>query len=127
MARKAMGAGLDTLIPKTNVEGTENKNKEIIKESNTIDINKIEPNSSQPRKTFNEDSLQELAESIKMHGLIEPLIVKKAKKGFFTIIAGERRWRASILAQKNLVWKNRRNLLQGILAVNIACIFQRHL
>ena len=98
MGRKAMGAGLDTLIPKTNVEGTESRNKEIIKESNTIDINKIEPNSSQPRKSFNEDSLQELAESIKLHGLIEPLIVKKAKKGFFTIIAGERRWRASKIA-----------------------------
>ena len=69
--------------------------KEVIKEVDTIDINKIEPNSNQPRKNFNEDKIHELAESIKQHGLIEPLIVQKGKKGFYTIIAGERRWRAA--------------------------------
>ena len=52
----------------------------------------------QPRKSFNEDSLQELADSIKQHGMIEPLIVQKGKKGFYQIIAGERRWRASKIA-----------------------------
>lgn len=69
-----------------------------MKELETIPINKIEPNQSQPRKNFNEDSLQELADSIKQHGLIEPLIVQKGKKGFYQIIAGERRWRAAKIA-----------------------------
>ena len=71
-----------------------------MKELEKIPINKIEPNQSQPRKNFNEDSLQELADSIKQHGLIEPLIVQKGKKGFYQIIAGERRWRAAKIAGK---------------------------
>lgn len=99
--KRGLGMGLDALIqPKEemsnrNVEGAL---KEIIKEVDKIDINKIEPNSLQPRKNFNEDSLQELADSIKQHGMIEPLIVQKGKKGFYQIIAGERRWRASKIA-----------------------------
>lgn len=99
MAR-GLGKGIDALIPE--VKGSTGKKekevvKEIIKETEEIDINKIEPNSNQPRKYFNEDALEELADSIKQHGLIEPIIVKEGKKGFFTIIAGERRWRASKL------------------------------
>ena len=70
----------------------------MVKEVDTIDINKIEPNNSQPRKNFNEDSLQELADSIKQHGMIEPLIVQQGEKGFYRIIAGERRWRAAKIA-----------------------------
>ena len=69
-----------------------------MKETNEIDINKVEPNENQPRKEFNEDALQELADSIKQHGLIEPIIVQEGKKGFYQIIAGERRWRAARLA-----------------------------
>ena len=99
--KKALGSGLDLLIPKTHDTGKEKTKevvKEVIKEVDKVDINKIEPNASQPRKNFNEDSLQELADSIKQHGLIEPLIVQKGKKGFYQIIAGERRWRASKIA-----------------------------
>lgn len=101
--KKALGSGLDLLIPKTHESGSEKVKtkeviKEIVKEVDKIDINKIEPNAAQPRKNFNEDSLQELADSIKQHGLIEPLIVQKGKKGFYQIIAGERRWRASKIA-----------------------------
>lgn len=59
-----------------------------------IDINDIKPNSNQPRKTFDEEKLQELADSIKEHGLIQPVILRKAKKGY-EIVAGERRWRAA--------------------------------
>ena len=59
-----------------------------------IDINKIEPNKEQPRKSFNEDSLIELSESIKQHGIVQPLVVTK-KDDYFEIIAGERRWRAA--------------------------------
>ena len=93
-ARKGLGKGIDAMISGDNTK-TKQVVKEVVKEVNTIDINKIEPNNNQPRKNFNEDKIHELAESIKQHGLIEPLIVQKGKKGFYTIIAGERRWRAA--------------------------------
>lgn len=101
-ARRGLGAGIDSLIPKSKEEERREREKqvvkEVIKETDQIDINKIEPNASQPRKNFNEDSLQELADSIQQHGMIEPLIVQEGKKGFFQIIAGERRWRAAKIA-----------------------------
>lgn len=93
-ARKGLGKGIDAMISGDNTK-TKQVVKEVVKEVDTIDINKIEPNNNQPRKNFNEDKIHELAESIKQHGLIEPLIVQKEKKGFYTIIAGERRWRAA--------------------------------
>lgn len=93
-ARKGLGKGIDAMISGDNTK-TKQVVKEVVKEVDTIDINKIEPNNNQPRKNFNEDKIHELAESIKQHGLIEPLIVQKGKKEFYTIIAGERRWRAA--------------------------------
>lgn len=103
--KRGLGSGIDVLIPKAQgAKKADEKKvikevvKEVVKELETIPINKIEPNQSQPRKNFNEDSLQELADSIKQHGLIEPLIVQKGKKGFYQIIAGERRWRAAKIA-----------------------------
>ncbi len=59
-----------------------------------IDINEIKPNASQPRKNFDEDKLEELAESIDQHGLIQPIVLRAAKHGY-EIVAGERRWRAA--------------------------------
>lgn len=88
--RKALGKGLSALIP-DNIEQDE---LDKIKE---IDINLISPNVNQPRKNFEKDKLEELSESIKRYGLIQPIIVKKEDK-IYTIIAGERRWRASMLA-----------------------------
>ena len=93
-AKRGLGKGIDAMISGDDTKAKKVV-KEVIKEVDTIDINKIEPNSNQPRKNFNEDKIHELAESIKQHGLIEPLIVQKGKKGFYTIIAGERRWRAT--------------------------------
>lgn len=93
-AKRGLGKGIDAMISGDDTKAKKVV-KEVIKEVDTIDINKIEPNSNQPRKKFNEDKIHELAESIKQHGLIEPLIVQKGKKGFYTIIAGERRWRAA--------------------------------
>lgn len=61
-----------------------------------VNISKVEPNREQPRKNFNEDALQELSESIKQYGIVEPLIVQK-RDGYYEIIAGERRWRAANL------------------------------
>lgn len=95
MARKkGLGKGLAALI--------EDDLEEKIIEQNTkgishIDISKIEPNSEQPRKFFNEDALHELADSIKQYGIIQPLIVIK-KDEYYEIIAGERRWRAAKIA-----------------------------
>ena len=98
--KRGLGAGIDTLIPKSKESDSNTKTevKTVVKEVDKIDINKIEPNNSQPRKNFNEDSLQELADSIKQHGMIEPLIVQQGEKGFYRIIAGERRWRAAKIA-----------------------------
>ena len=93
-AKRGLGKGIDAMISGDDTKAKKVV-KEVIKEVDTIDINKIEPNSNQPRKNFNVDKIHELAESIKQHGLIEPLIVQKGKKGFYTIIAGERRWRAA--------------------------------
>ncbi len=89
--------GVDLMIPPGN-EGANEIVREVIKETDQIDINKIEPNDSQPRKNFDEDALNDLADSIKQHGVIQPLVVQKGKKGFYQIIAGERRWRAARIA-----------------------------
>ena len=94
---RGLGKGLDSMIaPKK--EATTEKNEKIVKAEIQVNINDIEPNSEQPRKKFDEDSLSELAESIKQYGIIEPLIVQKKGKRY-EIIAGERRWRAARIAE----------------------------
>ena len=110
--KKGLGRGLNQLIPtgdeartkskSTPGEATKTITKEVVKEvvkevEQKIKITQIEPNKSQPRKQFDEDALQELADSIKQYGVLEPLIVTKKGK-FYEIIAGERRWRAARLA-----------------------------
>ena len=99
-SKRGLGKGIDVLIPGKEKSNNDSitKVKEVVKEVDTIDINKIEPNGQQPRKNFDEDSLNDLADSIKQHGMIEPLIVKKSENGFYNIIAGERRWRAARIA-----------------------------
>jgi len=72
--------------------GTPDLEPEQLKE---IDIDRILPNSHQPRKNFDEDALNELANSIREHGLVQPIVVRPLEDGFFQLIAGERRWRAS--------------------------------
>lgn len=95
MAARGLGKGLDALIPAGD--------KKITKEENTkgaetvVKITKVEPNRSQPRKNFDEDALQELADSIKQFGLLQPILVQD-KGDYYEIIAGERRWRAAKLA-----------------------------
>lgn len=102
MAR-GLGKGLDSLIPDTigekknkadslkKAEGS-NENLETL-----VKITKVEPNREQPRKNFDEDSLLELADSIKQFGLLQPILVQDRKE-YYEIIAGERRWRAAKLA-----------------------------
>ena len=84
--RKALGKGLSALIP-------ENLEKEDYERIHEIDIDLISPNPNQPRKLFEQDKLDELTESIKKYGIIQPVILRKEGE-LYTIIAGERRWRA---------------------------------
>ena len=65
----------------------------------TLPLHKIEPNPDQPRQDFDPEELEELAESIRLHGVIQPLTVREMPNGYYQIIAGERRWRASRLAE----------------------------
>ena len=91
--KKGLGKGLDSLIAKK-VEATTEDN---VSRETLLNINLVEPNPNQPRKRFNEDKLQELADSIKVHGIIQPLVVQKENDRYI-IIAGERRWRAARIA-----------------------------
>ena len=114
MAAKApkkggLGRGLDALF--ADVPVTAPEPEKIIKEEkkaaaeetvaedrvNYIKIHEIMPNANQPRKTFNEEKISELADSITEHGIIQPIVVRKKKKGY-EIVAGERRWRAAMKA-----------------------------
>lgn len=97
-APRGLGKGLDAMIPKSLqedkvVEQEVKRNKEGSKET-IVSITKVEPNRDQPRKNFNEDALEELAESIKQYGLLQPILVQD-RKTYYEIIAGERRWRAA--------------------------------
>ncbi|OUP00913.1 chromosome partitioning protein ParB [Drancourtella sp. An210] len=100
---KGLGKGLDSLIPdnkgsrKNSAAQKENKEETVSSGERMVKINKVEPNREQPRKKFEEDSLLELADSIKQFGVLQPLLVQQ-KDGYFEIIAGERRWRAAKLA-----------------------------
>lgn len=93
--KKGLGKGLDSMIPignSLNIHKEDNVSRETL-----VNINKIEPNRLQPRRNFDEDAIQELSESIKIYGIIQPLILQK-RKDYYEIIAGERRWRAAKVA-----------------------------
>lgn len=99
-AARGLGKGLDALIPsaqmpkkaKETAEDSADKGQEKL-----VKITKVEPNREQPRKNFDEDALQELADSIKQFGLLQPILVQD-RQTYYEIIAGERRWRAAKLA-----------------------------
>lgn len=92
--KKSLGKGLDSLIRSNNLN---NKNDDQFKKINEVFLTDIIPNKSQPRKDFDLESLNDLAESIKEHGLIQPIVVRKIDNKL-QIIAGERRWRACQIA-----------------------------
>lgn len=102
---RGLGKGLDSLIPMGSVSSEkkadskeENKESKDSKATETVvKITQVEPNREQPRKNFDEDALQELADSIKQFGLLQPILVQD-RKTHYEIIAGERRWRAAKLA-----------------------------
>lgn len=98
--KKGLGRGLDALFSVfedndsyDKITNKPNENGGVLE----IDIDKIKPNPNQPRKNFDEDALKELASSIKVHGIVQPIVLNKQGNGDFLIIAGERRWRAAKL------------------------------
>jgi len=111
--KKGLGRGLDalfsiyeedndvTIAPKKQVE--EEKKLETRDGVVELSLKQIDPNKNQPRKSFDPNALKELSESIKQHGVIQPIIVNDEKNGRYTIIAGERRFRASLIAGKTTI------------------------
>lgn len=96
--RKGLGKGLGALFEDVNIDSAEIEGSEANKEDiNFIEIDEIAPNESQPRKTFNKEKLEELARSIKTHGVIQPIVVRK-QGSHYEVVAGERRWRAARIA-----------------------------
>ena len=109
MAKKGLGRGLNALlrtnepsersdnliVPEKKHNISSDENTETTKPFSTINLNLIEPNKKQPRKKFDNEKLESLADSIRENGLIQPIIVIPGENGRYTIIAGERRWRAS--------------------------------
>ena len=89
-AKKGLGTGLNALFGEAEREAED--------EIRTLPISRVEPREDQPRVSFDEASLQELAESIAEYGLIQPITVRRLENGYYQIIAGERRWRAARLA-----------------------------
>ena len=92
MAKKqsGLGKGLNALMLENSVDD--------MTSTNTLSINEITRNEDQPRKTFDEAALQELADSITQHGVLQPLLVRPLPEGGYQLVAGERRWRASRMA-----------------------------
>lgn len=90
---KGLGKGLGALMGDFSEESQENSPYK------TLPIYKIEPNPDQPRQDFDEEELAALAESISVHGLLQPLAVREMPSGYYQIIAGERRWRAARMAE----------------------------
>ena len=89
MAKKGgLGKGLDALF----LDNTADAGQDSII---TVRLSQVEPNSSQPRRQFDEQALQELADSIAEHGVLQPIVVRPLEMGGYQIIAGERRWRAA--------------------------------
>lgn len=89
---KGLGKGLDALL------GDDFTNEPEVKSSLFLPISQVESCASQPRKQFDPDALADLADSIRQHGIIQPLTVRKLQSGYYQIIAGERRWRACRMA-----------------------------
>lgn len=89
-SKRGLGKGLGALIPQEEI-----MIRQDIASVNEIDINDIVPNKDQPRKTFDPSKIESLAKSIEIHGIVQPIVVRKTEGGNYSIIAGERRWRAA--------------------------------
>lgn len=99
--KKGLGRGFDSLIPTDVLDETFDPTAgrdEQVSELRYIKLEAITPNPDQPRRVFDDDSLNELADSVREHGVVQPIVVVPGKNGTYVIVAGERRWRASKLA-----------------------------
>ena len=96
-SKKGLGKGLGALLEDFGTEAVETS------AYRTLPIYKVEPNPNQPRQDFDPEELEALADSIRTHGIIQPLTVREMPNGYYQIIAGERRWRAARLAEVNEV------------------------
>ena len=94
MKNRGLGRGLDALLS-NDVDNVSTK----IETTNVMPLSKLIPGKFQPRKNFNQDSLKELAESIKAQGIIQPILVRMTSNNQYEIIAGERRWQAAKIAK----------------------------
>lgn len=94
MKKGGLGRGLDSLFDQNSVD----KDSILL-----VKLSEIEPNKNQPRKTFDEKAIEELSNSIKEHGLLQPILVRPLVNGAYQIIAGERRWRACRMAELDMV------------------------
>lgn len=112
MAKGGLGAGLDTLF-------SDNTNEIQVKK--TLRISEIEPNRDQPRKNFSDDAIAALADSIREHGILQPILVRPISSGGYQIIAGERRWRAARMLGLDEVPVNIREM-SDVEAMQIALI-----
>ena len=92
--KKGLGKGLESLLMSTDISVDDTVDDENIEGLSRLDIDDIKPNENQPRKTFDPEKIEDLANSIKEHGVIQPLVVRKVETGY-EIVAGERRWRAA--------------------------------
>ncbi|MFZ3172592.1 MAG: ParB/RepB/Spo0J family partition protein [Carboxydocellales bacterium] len=100
MSKKGLGRGLQALIP--NVKPSQDGNTEENTKTLELSLEEIRPRDDQPRRFFSDDKLDELAQSIREHGIIQPIIVRKSAQGY-ELIAGERRWRAAQRAGLKLI------------------------
>lgn len=90
--QRGLGRGLDALFTESDIA------REPSSEASTLRLTQIEPNKEQPRKTFDQKALQELAKSIEANGVLQPMLVRPMEDGSYQLVAGERRWRASRMA-----------------------------
>lgn len=97
MAKKGLGRGLNALLADNSIEQSESSGISMLK------LSDIEPNRDQARTVFDESALFELADSIKIHGILQPISVRRKENGYYEIIAGERRWRAAKIAGLNQI------------------------
>lgn len=97
MAKKGLGRGLGALLGESGAEDVVMPKAETFEKDSVVNLKlvDIEPNREQPRVDFDDEKLEELASSIKEHGVLSPILVAKSDNGFYSIVAGERRWRAA--------------------------------
>jgi len=115
MAKSVLGKGIGALFNEEDAQKVTQTTADVSRETLKVRISLVEPNRKQPRKEFDQAALEELADSIKKYGVLQPLLVKKTGQTY-QIIAGERRWRAAKLAGLTEVPVIEKDLADGVAA-----------